>query len=156
METSPSPVLERIAQQIAIGQVEVLTTWDVVSETATLLRYRWTHAAAAKFLTRLVPEITILQPDEDDRIAAIRLFLRKRDLKLSLCDALSYVVVSTRLEWASLPQLRCGLSRNGIDRGAARLVLDRPGGLSNYSSFATCTVTSAVTRLCSRTGTLNF
>jgi len=100
METSPSPVLERIAQQIAIGQVEVLTTWDVVSETATLLRYRWTHAAAAKFLTRLVPEITILQPDEDDRIAAIRLFLRKRDLKLSLCDALSYVVVSTRLEWA--------------------------------------------------------
>ena len=127
METSPSPVLEgagrafadtsyffallnardpdhaaamRIAQQIAIGQVEVFTTWDVVSETATLLRYRWTHGAAAKFLTRLVPDLTVIQPDEDDRIAAIRLFLRKRDLRLSLCDALSYVVVSTRLEWA--------------------------------------------------------
>ena len=140
METSPSPVLEgagrafgdtsyffallsatdpdhpaamRIAQQIAIGQVEVLTTWDVVSETATLLRYRWTHAAAAKFLTRLVPEMTILQPDEDDRIAAIRLFLRKRDLKLSLCDALSYVVVSTRLDWApclSFDADFCGLT----------------------------------------------
>lgn len=90
----------RIAQQILIGQVEVFTTWDVVSETATLLRYRWTHAAAAKFLTRLVPELAVLQPGEDDRIAAIRLFLRKRDLKLSLCDALSYVIVSTRLEWA--------------------------------------------------------
>jgi len=126
METSPSPVLEgagrafadtsyffallngrdpdhsaamRIAQQIAIGQVEVFTTWDVVSETATLLRYRLTHAAAAKFLTRLVPDLAVLQPDENDRIAAIRLFLRKRDLKLSLCDALSYVVVSTHLEW---------------------------------------------------------
>ena len=127
METSPSPVLEgagrafadtsyffallnardpdhaaamRIAQQIAIGQVEVFTTWEVVSETATLLRYRWTHGAAAKFLTRLVPDLTVLQPDEDDRIAAIRLFLRKRDRKLSLCDAVSYVVVSTRLQWA--------------------------------------------------------
>lgn len=127
METGPSPVLEgagrafadtsyffallnvrdpdhaaaiRIAQQIAIGHVEVFTTWDVVSETATLLRYRLTHSAAAKFLTRLVPDLTVLLPDEDDRIAAIQLFLRKRDLKLSLCDALSYVVVSTRLEWA--------------------------------------------------------
>jgi predicted nucleic acid-binding protein len=127
MEASPSPVLEgagrafgdtsyffallnpidpdhaaavRIAGQIAIGRVEVFTTWDVISETATLLRYRWTHAAAARFLMRLVPDLTVLQPDEDDRIAAIRLFLRKRDLKLSLCDALSYVVVSTRLEWA--------------------------------------------------------
>jgi predicted nucleic acid-binding protein len=126
METSPSPVLEEagrafgdtsyfyallnasdpdhdvaihLAQQIAIGRLEVFTTWDVVSETATLLRYRWTHGAAARFLTRLVPDLTVLQPDEDDRIAAIRLFLRQRDLKLSLCDALSYVVVSTRLDW---------------------------------------------------------
>ena len=127
MEISPSPVLEgagrafadtsyffallnasdpdhgaamRIAQHISIGQLEVFTTWDIVSETATLLRYRWTHAAAARFLTRLVPDLTVLQPDEEDRIAAIKLFLRTRDLKLSLCDALSYVVVSTRLEWA--------------------------------------------------------
>jgi predicted nucleic acid-binding protein len=127
MEKSPSPVLEgagrafadtsyffallnakdpnhaaamRIAQQIAIGQIAVFTTWDIVSEATTLLRYRLTHGAAAQFLTRLVPDLTVIQPDEDDRIAAIRLFLRKRDLKLSLCDALSYAIVSTRLEWA--------------------------------------------------------
>ena len=65
-----------------------------------MLRYRWTHGAAARYLTRLVPDLTVIQPDEDDRISAIRLFLRKRNLRLSLCDALSYVVVSTRLEWA--------------------------------------------------------
>jgi predicted nucleic acid-binding protein len=127
MEISPSPVLEsagrafadtsyffallnardpdhaaamRIAQQIAIGQIAVFTTWDVVSETATLLRYRLAHGAAAQFLIRLIPDFTVIQPDEDDRIAAIRLFLRKRDLKLSLCDALSYAIVSTHLEWA--------------------------------------------------------
>jgi predicted nucleic acid-binding protein len=45
----------RIAEQIAISQAEVYPTWDVVSETATL-RYRWTHGAAARFLTRLVPD----------------------------------------------------------------------------------------------------
>ena len=127
MEASPSPLLEsagrafadtsyflallsakdpahaaalRIAQQIAIGQIDVFTTWDVVSETTTLLRYRWTHRAATKFLTRLIPDLSVLLPDEDDRIAAIRLFVSKRDWKLSLCDALSYVVISTRLEWA--------------------------------------------------------
>src|ERR1039457_790160 len=38
----------------------------------------------------------------------------------------------------------------GAGRGPAR---DRPGGLS-YSSFTTTTVTSAVTSLCNRTGTL--
>ena len=65
-----------------------------------MLRYRWTYKAAARFLKGLVPELTVLQPDEDDRIAAIRLFLRKPDLKLSLCDALSHVVVSTHLDWA--------------------------------------------------------
>jgi predicted nucleic acid-binding protein len=43
--------------------------------------------------------LTTLQPDEDDRVAAIRLFLGKRDRKLSLCDALSYVVVSAHLDW---------------------------------------------------------
>jgi predicted nucleic acid-binding protein len=90
----------RIAEQIAMSQAEIYTTWDVVSETATLLRYRWSHGGAARFLTRLVRDLTVIQPDEDDRIAAIRLFLRKRDLRLSLCDALSYVVVSTRLECA--------------------------------------------------------
>jgi predicted nucleic acid-binding protein len=40
----------------------------------------------------------VIQPDEGDRISAIRPFLRKP--RLSLCDALSYAVVSTRLEWA--------------------------------------------------------
>lgn len=147
METSPSRVLEGAGRAFgdtsyAIGQFEVLTMWDVVSETATLLRYRWTHAAAAKFLTRLVPEMTILQPDEDDRIAAIRLFLRKRDLKLSLCDTLSY---GYRRASIALPQLRCGLSRTGIDRGAVRLVLDT-------LPFNTGTVTSAVKSLRIRTG----
>ena len=48
----------------------------------------------------MVPHLTVLQADEDDRIAAIQLFLRKRDSKLSLCDALSYVVVSAHLDWA--------------------------------------------------------
>jgi len=127
METSPSPVLEgagkafadtsyfyallnaqdpdhpkalRIAEQILLAHAEVFATWDVISETATLLRYRMNYTAARKFLTQLVPELTVVQPTEDDRVSAIQLFLQKRDWKLSLCDALSYVVVSTYLEWA--------------------------------------------------------
>ena len=93
----------RIAQQIAIGRVEVFITWDIVSETATLLRYRWTHGAAARFLTRLVPELTVLQPES---VAVRRAFVRD-------------CIDAPRM--GAVPELRCGLSRDGIDCGPVRL-----------------------------------
>lgn len=77
------------------------TTWDVVVETVALLRYRASFDLAKIFLTEVIPDLIVVHPVETDREAAIQLFLRRsRTLKLSLCDALSYTIVSTRLDWA--------------------------------------------------------
>jgi predicted nucleic acid-binding protein len=89
----------RITKQIRKAQVEVVTSWDVVSETATLLRYRLGYRAARTFLTDALPGLAIFQPSEEDRSSAIRFFLRQQELRLSMCDALSFVIVSTQLNW---------------------------------------------------------
>lgn len=81
--------------------VELATTWDVVVESVTMLRYRLGFAAAARFLAVLDIGLTVLYPSEDDRRHAIAIFLsRSRDRELSLCDAMSYAVVSRHLDWA--------------------------------------------------------
>jgi predicted nucleic acid-binding protein len=81
--------------------LEVVTTWEVVMESVTLLRYRLSFRAAARFLAAMESAYTVFYPSEADRLQAIRTFLkRSRGRKLSLCDALSHTVVSTHLDWA--------------------------------------------------------
>ena len=90
-----------ISEEVARGKVTVYTTWEVVLETATLLRYRANFESARMFLLDVVPDLVLIYPLEAEREAAIQMFIRRsRDLKLSLCDAISYIVVSARLNWA--------------------------------------------------------
>lgn len=82
-----------------VGMVEreslsVITTWEVVVETVTLLRYRYSYRGAMAFLEDVVPGLNLVYPTEGDRAEAVAVFARLgRDRRLSLCDALSYVVV---------------------------------------------------------------
>ena len=79
----------------------VATTWDVVVESVTMLRYRLGFPAAARFLTTLDASLTVFYPSEDDRLHAVEVFLsRSRDKELSLCDAMSYAIVSRHLDWS--------------------------------------------------------
>ncbi|HVP49506.1 MAG TPA: hypothetical protein VMT32_23090 [Bryobacteraceae bacterium] len=90
-----------LSQEVARFGVEVAATWDVVVESVTMLRYRLGFPAAARFLATLNISLTVLYPTEDDRLHAIEVFLsRSRDKELSLCDALSYAIVSRDLDWA--------------------------------------------------------
>jgi predicted nucleic acid-binding protein len=53
------------------------------------------------FLADIKPDLILVYPVQAERDAAIQLFLRRsRGLKLSLCDVISYTIVSTRLDWA--------------------------------------------------------
>jgi predicted nucleic acid-binding protein len=66
-----------------------------------MLRYRLGFQAASKFLIALDTSLVVFRPSEDDRQRAIEIFLRRsRDKELSLCDAMSYVIVSRHLDWA--------------------------------------------------------
>jgi predicted nucleic acid-binding protein len=85
---------EALAQKISLW-----TTWDVVSETVTLLLYRFNARAAIRFLDEIKPVLHIITYDDSVREEAERIFrLLCRERKLSFCDAISYVVVKMILK----------------------------------------------------------
>jgi predicted nucleic acid-binding protein len=95
------PRAVEISKQVGARGAEVYTTWDVVVETVTVLRYRASFDLAKLFITKAPVDITILYPFEAERELAVKVFLQRgREQELSLCDALSYAIVSTRLGWA--------------------------------------------------------
>jgi predicted nucleic acid-binding protein len=88
-----------LAGEAVRHRTQLWTTWDVVSESVTLLRYRHSSAAAIRFLDDVKPGLHIMDYGADIRVEAERVFRRHgRDHRLSLCDAISFVVVTTLLE----------------------------------------------------------
>jgi predicted nucleic acid-binding protein len=79
----------------ATRRVELWTTWDVISETATLLRYRAGYPAALTFVDGMVPRLRLVEYGVEIRAQALHVFRRHgRDRRLSLCDAVSFVVTT--------------------------------------------------------------
>jgi predicted nucleic acid-binding protein len=90
-----------VSQAVTNLRLTVYTTWDVVVEAVALLRYRAGFDLAKIFLADIKPDLILVYPVQAERDSAIQLFLRRsRDLKLSLCDVISYMIVSTRLDWS--------------------------------------------------------
>lgn len=79
--------------------VTLYTTWDIISETVTLLRYRVSHKAAVEFLDTVKPALYVIKYDDSIRDAAEKVFKRlSRDKKISFCDAITYIVIAYLLE----------------------------------------------------------
>ena len=88
-----------LAGEAANRRTQLWTTWDVISETVTLLRYRHSSAAAIRFLDHVKPGLHVMDYGVNIRIEAEQVFRRQsRDHRLSFCDAISVVVVTTLLE----------------------------------------------------------
>jgi predicted nucleic acid-binding protein len=89
-----------LASNAANRGTELWTTWDVVSETVTLLRYRHSYAAAIGFLDEVKPGLQIMGYGGALLTEAEDIFRRlNRDHRLSFCDAISFVVVTTLLDY---------------------------------------------------------
>lgn len=89
---------EDLTEEAARSGVSLLTTWDIISETVTLLRYRQGFAAAHSFLEDVKPTLTIVNYGDGVRAEAEQIFRRRgRQRRLSFCDALSFVVVTSLL-----------------------------------------------------------
>lgn len=81
------------------NKVELYTTWDVISETVTLLRYRADYKIAVEFLETVKPSLSIIKYDDSIRAAAEEIFKKlSRDKKISFCDAISFVVITHLLD----------------------------------------------------------
>jgi predicted nucleic acid-binding protein len=88
-----------LSGEAAKHRTQLWTTWDVISETVTLLRYRHSAAAALGFLDDVKPGLHVVDYGADVRVEAEQVFRRHgRDHRLSFCDAISFVVVTTLLE----------------------------------------------------------
>ena len=88
----------QILKEALSQALSLWTTWDIISETATLLLYRFNSKAAIQFLDEIKPVLNVVYYDDSIREEAERVFrLLSKDKKLSFCDAISYVVVKTIL-----------------------------------------------------------
>lgn len=88
-----------LSVEAAAANSALYVTWDVISETLTLLRYRRSHREALTFLAEIKPNLHIVNYGDGVRAEAEQIFRRYgRDHKLSYCDAVSFVVVTTLLE----------------------------------------------------------
>jgi predicted nucleic acid-binding protein len=88
-----------LATQAKDAGTILASTWDVVSETVTLLRYRCGYAAALDFLDNVRPSLDLVLYGHETRASAEELFRRYANTRrLSCCDAISIVVVTTLLD----------------------------------------------------------
>ena len=87
-----------IEESVASGS-HFMTTWDIVSETATLLRYRHSFAAAWTFLSEVKPTLRLVHCGDGTRAEAEEVFrIYGKDNRLSFCDAVSFVAVTSLLD----------------------------------------------------------
>lgn len=88
-----------LAAEAALRGAALSVTWDVISETVTLLRYRRHFHAALAFLTDVKSVLRIVAYGDRVRDEAEQVFRHHgRDHRLSFCDAISFVVVTTLLK----------------------------------------------------------
>src|SRR2546428_7681897 len=88
-----------LSKDAAASGSGLYVTWDIISETLTLLRYRPGYRDALTFLTEVRPHLHIVSYAESVRAEAEQIFHRYgRDHKLSFCDAISFVVVPPLLD----------------------------------------------------------
>lgn len=88
-----------IVEDATARGVALLATWDIISETVTLLRYRRSFEAALTFLTEVKPRLHIVAYGDRVRDEAQEIFRQYgRDHRLSFCDAISFVVVTSLLD----------------------------------------------------------
>ena len=90
---------EVIVEDAATASTVLWVTWDIISETVTLLRYRRNFPAALMFLAEVKPWLAIVSYGDRVRAEAEQIFREYgRDHRLSFCDAISFVVVTTLLD----------------------------------------------------------
>ncbi len=88
-----------LAAEAVDSEAILSSTWDVISETMTLLCYRKSFHTALRFLDEVKPTLDIVLYAETIHALAEETFrLRGGKRRLSFCDAVSFIVVTTLLD----------------------------------------------------------
>jgi predicted nucleic acid-binding protein len=88
-----------LLEQCREQRIRMFSTWDVVSETITLFTYRLHAHAAVQFLDTMKPAVELAPRTQALLSEAEEVFRRHvKARRLSFCDAISFVVVTTLLD----------------------------------------------------------
>lgn len=94
------PKANELSQSIQEKQISLITTWEMMLETVTLLRYCYSYQGAITFIDLFLPRLNIFYIDSEVRAKALLAFRKlSRDKEISLCDAISYIVVTEYLNF---------------------------------------------------------
>lgn len=87
-----------ILQYCSKHKITLCSTWDIISETVTLLRYRAGYTVAVAFLEKIKPSLFIVPYDDSVRTVAEKVFRKlSKDKRLSFCATVSYVLITHML-----------------------------------------------------------
>ena len=90
---------QELTEEAVTSSTTFFTTWDIISETVTLLRYRTGFGLALRFFDEVKPHLTIIEHGAALRDEAERVFRQRgRRRRLSFCDTISFVVVTSLLD----------------------------------------------------------
>lgn len=93
------PLAEKIVDQCIEKKVQFYVTWEIISETVTLLRYRLSYEGASRFIDEIIPTLNIVNTDIKLKNEALSLFKGlSEDKRISYCDIISYLVASRTLD----------------------------------------------------------
>ncbi len=89
----------KLLEQCRDQRIRMYSTWEIVSETVTLLTYRFHRRAAVQFLDTIKPELVLVPITEAILSEAEQVFRRRAGARrLSFCDVISFVVVTALLD----------------------------------------------------------
>ena len=92
-----------LLKEIKECRILIYTSWFIISETMTVLLYRYGYTEALTF-NQSIDLYRILNPSESQHHQAIALFdLFARDRKISFVDVLSYIFIKDKL--AGIPAI---------------------------------------------------
>jgi predicted nucleic acid-binding protein len=101
--------------EILASGVQLFTTWDIISETVTLLRYRCSFSGAMSFLEEVKPFLGLVEHGEGVRAEAEDVFRSYgQEHQLSYCDVISFVVITTFLEFMPCLTFDADFRRMGL------------------------------------------
>ncbi len=93
-------VARDLAHFIEKRQIPIICTWEIIVETVTLLCYRFSYHGAAVFINKVLPKLNVFYINAEIRAKALNAFLKfSRDKEISLCDAITYIIVTQYLNF---------------------------------------------------------
>lgn len=90
---------QTLSKQLLTEQAALITSWEIIFETVTLLRSRHSYRAAMVFIQKILPILEIYPTSLKTQKRALKYFEKfSRDHCISLCDVLSYILVKEELK----------------------------------------------------------